>query len=140
MKIALTLTVLAAGLLLAADNSHADTTKKIRELHKEHIAVLQQAADLLTTEYNNDRRSYEDLFQGRLLVLKAKLDASEAGQERIKLYENIVELMKEREAVLAKSLNMETVDVLKVLNAKADRIKAEIALEEAKASGVKPTK
>ena len=140
MKIAITLTVISAGLLLAADNSQVDASKKIRELHKEHIAALQQAADLLTAEYNNDRRSYEELFQGRLLVLNAKLDASETGQERIKLHENIVEMMKEREALLVKSLKVEIVDTLKVLNAKADRIKAEIGLEEAKANGVKQLK
>jgi hypothetical protein len=140
MKIALTLTVLSAGLLLAADNPQVDASNRIRELHKEHIAALQQAADLLTAEYKNERRSYEELFQGRLRVLNAELDASEAGQDRIKLHESIVELMKDREAFLVQSLKLEKVDTLKVLNAKADRIKAEIALEEAKGNGVKRLK
>jgi hypothetical protein len=137
MKIALTLTLLSAGLLLAADDSQGDARRKIRELHKEYIATLQQAADLLTAEYKNDRRSYEELFQGRLLVLKAKLDAAETGAERVKFREGIVEMMKEKEARLVEALKFEKVDALKVLNAKADRIKAEIALEEAKGSGAK---
>lgn len=140
MKSAFTLAVLSAWLLLAAANSQADASEKIRELRKEYIAALQQAADLLAAEYKNDRRSYEELFQGRLLLLNAKLDASETGQERIKFHESIVELMKEREAFLAHALKMETVDNLKVLNAKADRIKAEIALEEAKGSDLKQLK
>ena len=140
MKIALTLIVLSAGLLLAADNPQVDASKKIRELRKEHIAALQQAADLLTAEYKNDRRSYEELFQGRLRVLNAKLDASDIGQERVKLHESIVELMKDKEAFLIQALKLEKVDDLKVLNAKADRIQAEIALEEAKGNGVKQLK
>jgi hypothetical protein len=140
MKIALALTVLSAGLLLAADNPQVDASKKIRELHKEHIAALQQVADMLTAEYKNDRRSYEELFQGRLSVLKAKLDAAETGPERVKLYESIVELTKEKETFLVQALKLEKVDALKVLNAKADRIKAEIALEEARGNGVKQLK
>ena len=47
MKIVLTLTILSAGLLLAAGNPETDASKKIRELQKEQIATLQQAADLL---------------------------------------------------------------------------------------------
>lgn len=143
MKIVLTLTILSAlsaGLLLAAGNIEVDASQKIRELRKEQIATLQQAADLLNAEYKNERRTYEEVFQGRLRLLNAKLAASETGQERIKIHESIVELMKEREASLAESLKMEIVDALEVLNAKADRIKAEIALEEAKGTGAKQLK
>lgn len=140
MKSALTLTVLSAGLLLAAGNPEVDANQKVRELYKEHITALQQVVDLLNAEYKNERRSYEQVFQGRLLLLNAKLNAAETGQERVKFYESIVELMKEREAFLAKALKLETVDELQVLNAKADRIKAQIALEEAKGSGVKQLK
>jgi hypothetical protein len=140
MKIASMLTLVSAGLLLAADNPPGDTSKKIRELHKEYVAALQQAADLLAVEYKNERRSYDELFQGRLLLLKAKLEASETGAERVKFQENIVEMMKEREASLVDALKFEKVDALKVLNAKAERIKAEIALEVAKGNSVKPLK
>ena len=72
--------------------------------------------------------------KGRVLLLKAKLDAAETVEERVKLHESIVELMKAREAFMIQALKMEVVDELKVLNAKADRIKAEIGLEQAKSS------
>jgi hypothetical protein len=136
MKIALTLTVLSAGLLLAADGSRVDASEKVRDLYKEYIGALEQAADLLTAEYKNDRRSYEELFQGRLRVLNAKLDAAETAEERVKFRESMVDLMKEKETFLVQALKFEKVDKLKVLNAKADRIKAEIALEQAKGNGV----
>jgi len=137
MKIALTLTILSAGLLMAADNSPGDAGKKIRDLRQEYVAALQQAEDLLTTEYKNDTRSYEELFQGRLRLLNAKLDAAETRPERVKFHEKIVEMMKEKEASLVDALKFKKVDALKVLNAKADRIKAEIAWEEAKGNDVK---
>jgi hypothetical protein len=137
MKIALTLTVLSAGLLIAADNFAADAGKKIRDLRQDYIAALEQAETLLTAEYKNDRRSYEELFQGRLLLLTAKLDAAETGPERVKFYEKIVELTKEKEGFMVDALKFDKVDALKVLNAKADRMKAEIALEKAKGNDVK---
>ncbi len=130
MKIVLTLTVLSAGLLLAAGNSEGDTSKKIRELHRERIAALQQAVDVLTAQQQNAISSQEDVLQARLLVLNAELDASEAGPERVKLREDVVKLLKEKEAGLSRSRGI--VDPVTILNAKADRIKAEIALEEAK--------
>jgi hypothetical protein len=137
MKIAVTLTLLSAGLLIAADNSPADSSKKIRDLRKDYVAVLQQAADLLAAEYKNDTRSYDEVFQGRLLLLYAKLEAAETGPERIKFRESILEMMKEKEARFVEALKFDKVDSLQVFHAKADRIKAEIALEEAKASGGK---
>ena len=54
-------------------------TKQFCALHKERIATLQQAADLLNTEYKDDRRSYDELCQGRLLLVYAKLAAAETG-------------------------------------------------------------
>ncbi len=140
MKIAFAVAFLSAGVLLAAEDSQADAGKRIRELQKEYIGALQQAADLLAAEYKGDRRTYEELFEGRLLLLNAKLNAAETREDRVKIHESIVQLMKDKEAFLIEALKFERVDTLKVLNAKAERIKAEIGLEEAKGNGVKQLK
>jgi hypothetical protein len=146
MKVSLTLTVIFAGLLLAtgllraAGDPAADASQKIRELHKQRIATLQQAADLLNTEYKDDRRSYDELCQGRLLLVYAKLAAAETGEDRVKLHESIVAMMKEKEDLLVQALKLDNVDALNVLNAKAERLKAELGLEEARISAGKPAK
>ena len=136
MKRTFTLALALAFLLLAAGHSPAQANDKIGELRKQYIAAVQKAFDLLAAEYKNERRSYEELFEGNLRLLNAKLDAAETAQERVKVHESIVGLMKARETFLNQALKSETVDELRVLNAKADRIKAEIALEQAKDSGV----
>jgi hypothetical protein len=124
--------VVATVLAMAAGDTRAEGSKTIRDLRKEQIATLQQAADLLAAEYKNERRTYDEVFDGRLLLAQAKLDAAETGPERVKQRQSIVDLMKEREAFFVDALKFEKVDALKVLNVKADRLKAEIALEEAK--------
>ena len=138
MKIAFTLTVLAAGLLLAAGNSQVDASKKIRELHKERIATLKQVVDAATAEYEigASTTTSEHVSQARLLLLNAELDACETDQERVKVHTSIVELLKENETGLDASVNAGNGSTKELLKAKAERLKAEIALEEAKGKGV----
>jgi outer membrane protein TolC len=140
MKIVLTIIVLSAGLLLAASNSHVDSSKKIRALHKERITALQEVVEQLSAAHKNASSSYIDVLQARLQLVHAELDASEGAQERVKCLEKIVELMKEKEALLVQARNSGSTPMWLTLNAKADRIKAEIALEEARGNGVQEPK
>ena len=137
MKTASALTILAAGLLLGAGDSQ-DAGKQIRELHQARIAVLQQAVDLLISEQKNARRTYDEVLHGRLQLLEAQRDAAETDEARVKFQASIVELLKERVTVVENLRERAIRGTLDVLNAKAERIKAEIELVELKARGGKP--
>lgn len=96
MKIALSLTILAAGLLLAAGDSR-DASKKISELHKEWIVTLKQIVDVATESHKGGSVSAEAVIESRQMLLNAQRDAAETNEERIKFQEGIVELLKEKE-------------------------------------------
>ena len=138
MKIAFTLTILAAGLLLAAGNLQVDASKKIRELHKERIATLKQLFEAATAEYETgaSTTTSEHVSQARLALLNAELDACESDQGRVNIHTSIVELLKENETRLDASVNTGNGSKKELLKSKAERLKAEIALEEAKGKGV----
>jgi C-terminal processing protease CtpA/Prc len=130
------ITALAAGFLLAADAPKENAEKKLRELHKDRIATLQQITDLYKAQIANGFVTREDIMQAKLQLLKAELDAANTDEERITIQSMIVEMMIEFEEMTAQVVMHSHVDRTVYLKAKAERLKAEIELERLKARNI----
>jgi hypothetical protein len=158
------LTVLAATLLMAPANPQdkvnkaleelpppeglrpvkkqiEEPVKTVKELQKERITTLKQLADITNQMFQRGNvRSFEEVLEARLLVLEAELDAAEKESDRITLYKNIVDVLKEYETIADRMVKIAKGTQATVLKVKARRLEAEINLERAKAKEAKEAK
>jgi len=148
---ALILIVMAATLPMAPASSQDkgnpprkdqtdESAKKVKELQKERIATLKQLVDQLTTQYRNNRVSFEEVLEATLLVLKAELDAAEKEADRITVYKNTVDVLKQYEETAKARFESARGSAHSVLKVRARRLGAEIDLERAKAKKAKEAK
>jgi hypothetical protein len=89
--------------------------------------------DAITSFHKRGFGSFEEIYEARLLVLQAELDTAEKESDRITLYKNIVELLREYEQWADARAKAARGGVATVLKLKARRLEAEINLERAKA-------
>jgi len=145
---ALILTVMAAALLMSPASPRAgvnlsrkdqaeESAKKVKELQKERIATLNQMADAITKLFQSGHGSFEEVYEARLLVFKAELDAAEKESDRITLYKNIVDELKKYEEFAATRVKAARGSQVSVLKIKARRLEVEIDLERQKAKEAK---
>jgi hypothetical protein len=134
----LLVTVMAAMLIWAPANSQdkvntkEESAKKVKELQKERINTLKDMADEITTLHRSGRASHEEVYEARLLALKAELDAAEKESHRITLHKKIVDVLKGYEAVTEAKVNAGQLPHSSYLKLKAKRLEAEIHLEKEK--------
>ncbi|HEY7328655.1 MAG TPA: hypothetical protein VH592_13505 [Gemmataceae bacterium] len=114
--------------------------KTIKELQKERIATLKQMAEALTTLFQRGQVSFDDYLEAQLLVLKAELDAAEKEADRITVYKNTVDLLKQYEEIAKDRFQSARGPAHSVLKVRARRLEAEIDLERAKAKAAKKAK
>lgn len=146
---ALILTVLAAALSAAragaldkANPSAAgraeESAKKVKELQKERIATLEELVNIATAQYQQGRvSSYEAVVEATMQLLKARLDAAEKEADRVALYQQSVDLLKQVEKVASARMAAGRGTNIEVLGIKARRLEVEIQLERAKAKEAK---
>ena len=134
---------LAALLLVAASRSMSGDAPrdpagepkgdKVKELLKERLAVLQEAAKLAAQDYQTGKASFDRLHQARMAVLSARLELGETDQERGAILEEAVALAKDNEKTATALYQAGKAPASDPLLARAGRLEAEIALERAKA-------
>jgi membrane fusion protein (multidrug efflux system) len=108
------------------------SARKVKELQKERIATLKAMADLNTKLFQSGRGSFEAAFEARVLVFEAELAAAEKESERIRLYKNFLDVLKEYEDLARQRVKAARGTEASVLKVKARRLEAEIHLEQAK--------
>jgi hypothetical protein len=77
-------------------------------------------------------RRLTEVYEVRRLLLNAELDAAEKQSDRITLYQNFVNGMKEYEKMVAQRVETARAPRSSFLKVKAIRLEAEIHLERAK--------
>jgi hypothetical protein len=141
---ALVLTVIAATLQLvpasaqdAANPSRQqqieDSVKKCKELQQQRIAVLETLVETNMAMFRSARIEFDEVVEAQSLLIEAQLDAAEKESERIALYKNMVELLKQDEQYAATRVQRGEGTRAPVLKITARRLEAEIRLEQAKA-------
>jgi outer membrane protein TolC len=129
-----------AGVNLSRKDQTEESAKKIKELQKERIATLKEMADATFQMYKANRIEFREVLEARLLLLKAELDVAEKESDRITLYKNTIDVLKEYETLAARKVEFGRGSTYSVLLAKAMRLEAEINLERAKAKEAKEAK
>jgi membrane fusion protein (multidrug efflux system) len=140
---ALILAVVAATLLtapaspqdrvnLSRKEQREKSARKVKDLQKERIATLKALADLNTRLFQRGRASFEAVLEARVRIFEAELDAAEKESDRITLYKNFVDVLKEYEEVANQRVKTGQGTEASVFKVKARRLEAEIHLEQTK--------
>ena len=139
------LNLLRAGAAPASQPQVAGA-QRIEQLRAERHEVLQLMVDAAQEHLRQGLVDSPTELQEAVLALRnAELEASKTPGERIRIHEQIVEFLRQQESQCQSLHDIGKVSVVRVQKAKANRLKAEIDLEEAKlaitaASGARPEK
>jgi hypothetical protein len=99
------------------------------ELLKERLGVLQQVHEVASALFSHARCSFEEVLAARRQLLQAQLEAATTDKERIEILEKMVEEATKTEEVAKRLKESAQASELPVLQAKADRLTAEIQLD-----------
>ena len=141
--LAMMLTVMAATLRIAVAGAQDEVNlprkeqvqepgKKVKELQRERLAALEALTVLLTRQYQNARVEIDELIEARVQLMQAQLDSAEKPSDRLTLYKNLVEELKQLEEIAQSRVEAARGSMASVLKIKARRLEAELHLEEAK--------
>jgi hypothetical protein len=124
----------ALVLLLSAGGARAAETKdsKLKELLKEKVAALKEAAALAEKAHQSGAAPLEQVQQANRAVLDAELELCDTDKERVAVLEKIVALTKQQEEQAREAEKKSSLPATAVIAARVRRIDAEIVLERAK--------
>jgi hypothetical protein len=114
--------------------------QEVHALLKERLDVLKEIQTRTARRFQNGQGSKGELLEINLRVLKAELDLCATDEERIAVHEKIVAGLKEIEQQAGELVKQGAADAGSVLEARLNRLEAEIALERARAKSVTPSK
>jgi hypothetical protein len=100
---------------------------KVKALLKERLAILRELAANTTKGYKQGSVSMKEVHEANETVLQAELELAETREERIPILEKFVAEAKNHEEHVAPAAKQG--QPVPLLEAKAHRLKAEIALE-----------
>jgi hypothetical protein len=114
--------------------------QKVQALLKERLAILKDMQNRAEKLYQTGQASKGALQQINLRVLKAELDLCATDKERIAVHEKMVAVLKAIEQQVAELARRSAAAAGTVLEARLNRLEAEIALERARAKSVTPSR
>jgi uncharacterized protein (TIGR03067 family) len=106
---------------------------KIKELLKERLDVLKGLVKVAETACLSGTMTYADLAQANARLTSAELELCTTDKERLAVLEAAVAVARGYEKVVEQQYNAGRATQASVLNAKANRLETEIAVERAKA-------
>jgi hypothetical protein len=112
---------------------------KQKELLREHLAVVREIAKLSTDAYKAGAGSYDEVREATRMVLQAELEQCDSDKDRIAVLEKFVAEAKKMEEHAARLSKTGQAPMRTALKAKANRLQAEIGLEQAKTKGAGQT-
>ena len=105
---------------------------KLTELLQERLATRTEIAKHAAQEYQRGAASLEQLQKAEQARIEAELDLCETAAERIKLLEESVALARTLEKSVLAKFERGIITTVESLQAKANRLEAEIRLERAR--------
>lgn len=103
---------------------------KVKELQRERIAVLQSLVDVNTTLFQRGRAPFEGVLEARELLFEARLATAEKEPDRIALYKELVDALRQAEAAAKGRLESGRATEAEILRIRARRLQAEIHLSQ----------
>src|SRR5262245_2409386 len=118
----------------------AATGTKQKELRKERLAVVRAIAKLATEAYKAGTGTYDEVQEATRTVLQAELEQCDSDKDRVAVLEKFAAEARKREEHAGQVSKTGQAPIRTALKAKADRLQAEIALEQAKANAAGQTR
>jgi outer membrane protein TolC len=123
--------LMTASQCAAADK--ADNKDHMRALLKERVETAKAIYDELLDKFNRGAGNIGSVHRAKTAWLNAQLDLADTKKERVKIYEEIYKEAKEWEQTALRNIENGAGERIEALTARAERIDAEIALEQARA-------
>src|SRR5262249_46926921 len=114
------------GVNLSPKEQIEASAKKIKELQQQRIAILKDVVEICTQVYQRGRVSFEEVLEANLQLLNAELDVAEKESDRIELYKNTVEMLKQYEQTAAAAVDAARGTQAALLKIRARRLEIEI--------------
>jgi hypothetical protein len=111
--------------------------EKARTLLKERLDILKEMQSRATKRYESGQAAYGTVLQINVRVLNAELDLCATDEERITVSEKMVAALKAIEKQAEEIAKQGAADPATVLEARLNRLEAEIALERLRAKAGK---
>ena len=112
----------------ARETKSAAQQKSIAELQQERLAVLDELVIFATNDYQNARAVFGKVVQAQQQLLEAQLEIAENHESRLKALKKSVELATQWQQIAEARKQAGRGTETDVLQSKANRLKAEIAL------------
>lgn len=107
--------------------------QRIEQLRAERHKILERLVESAKARAEYGLNNSQEYHEAVLALRQAELESAKTPAERIRVHEQIVDYLRQREAALQSVVDRGgAVYPSQVQKAKADRLKAEIDLEEAK--------
>jgi RNA polymerase sigma factor (sigma-70 family) len=114
--------------------------EKVRVLLKERLAAVRELADRVKELHRRGAASVGAVQQAELRVFKAELEVCDTDKERVGVHDKIVAVFKDIEDHVTQLHKRGAASEGEVLEAKVNRLEAEIGLERARAAAAAPGK
>jgi len=108
------------------------SASRIQELQTARLATLRNIAESTNALFRHGRIDFYRVHAAHQALLKAELELAENDSIRLKLYEKLVDAMKEYEQFAVARKERAQGTEVDILEARAIRLEAEIALEQLK--------
>jgi hypothetical protein len=118
-----------------APDQNEPSAKKIQQLQQQRLGVLKEMSDQIRTLHSKGLASIDEVYEARLAVLQAEIDATTDDSKRVTFSKDMLGVLTEWEQsadALHRSARTEGTNYLRI---KARRLQAEIVWEQAKAKG-----
>ena len=129
-SIALTAFVLVAVSLVAAQtDTSSPPDLQLDELYSQRDDALQELVRIEKAKYEQGIGSHLAVNSAERMLLEAKLESVRVQQERIAILKSLLQLAERREQMTANDVKTAIADPPKLIEAKVDRLNAQIALQ-----------
>lgn len=129
-SIALTAFVLVAVSLVAAQtDTSSPPDLQLDELYSQRDDALQELVRIEKAKYEQGIGSHLAVNSAERMLLEAKLESVRVQQERIAILKSLLQLAERREQITANDVKTAIADPPKLIEAKVDRLNAQIALQ-----------
>ena len=105
---------------------------KLKQQLEELLVTLRSLATMTEHAYKQGNVSAEEMYQSQQKVLRAELDVAENQKDRVSIHERLAKMAADRETMFATLVKRSSASMADAINAKVERIEAEIALERAR--------
>jgi hypothetical protein len=117
-----------------------ESVKKVKELQEARLETLAKVVEQYAALVKSARATIDDVWEAQQLLNEARLDVAETDEQRVRVYESLVALLKSRETYAEGQAQAGRDIQPNALKARARRLEGEIHLEQAKMKLAKPVK